>query len=113
TPETPTPKLDADIRSFIVYPYWNVPRQIAVEEILPKVKRDSLYLQRNHFQVVDVRGNLINPDSVKWSKYHVNNFPFMFQQTEGEHNALGIIKFPFYSEKNIYLHDTNTKRTFA
>ncbi len=37
----------------------------------------------------------------------------MLQQSEGEHNALGIVKFNFVNDYNVYLHDTNAKRFFT
>ena len=112
TPQTPTPTLDSNIKSAVLFPYWNVPRDIATLELLPKIKRDSLYLQAHRYRVIDMTGNVLNPDSIDWKQYHVNNFPFMLQQEEGESNALGIIKFPFISDRPIYLHDTNAKRFF-
>lgn len=112
-PYSQTPVLDAKLVNLILYPYWNVPRDIATKELLPKVKHDPTYLVSNRYKVLDIRGKEIHPDSVNWKEHHVNNFPFMFQQSEGEHNALGIVKFNFVNDFNIYLHDTNAKRFFA
>lgn len=112
TPQTPTPTLDSNIKSFVLYPYWNVPRGIATNELLPRIKRDTTYLKSHAFRVIDPEGNSLDVDSINWRKYHVNNFPFMLQQAEGESNALGIVKFTFNNERAIYLHDTNAKRFF-
>lgn len=107
-----TPLLDGLIKSFVVYPAWNVPRKIAAEELLPKIKGDSAYLASNRYRIFDVEGNAIHPDSVKWHTYSANNFPFTLQQSEGDHNALGVIKFVFENPYDVYLHDTNAKRFF-
>lgn len=109
---TPTPTLDAVIRSFVLFPVWNVPRKIATDELLPKLKRDTSYLASHNYQVYDSHGNSINPDSVDWRRYGRNNFPFLIRQAEGDNNALGVIKFVFANEHDIYLHDTNAKRSF-
>ena len=112
TPYSQTPTLDARLINLVLYPYWNVPRDIATQELLPKIKSDSSYLFTNNYRVLDARGNQVHPDSIDWNTHHVNNFPFMLQQSEGEHNALGIIKFNFVNDYNVYLHDTNAKRFF-
>jgi murein L,D-transpeptidase YcbB/YkuD len=111
--ETPTPVLDGIIKSFTLFPFWTVPRKIAVEEILPHVKQDSSYLKSHRYQVLDMAGNVINPELIgDWSTYNKNNFPFMLRQKEGYDNALGMIKFTFKNPYNVYLHDTNARRAF-
>lgn len=113
TPYSQTPMLDSKLVNLILYPYWNVPRDIATKELLPKVKQDPTYLMSNRYRVLDIRGKEIHPDSINWSEHHINNFPYMLQQSEGEHNALGIVKFNFVNDYNVYLHDTNAKRFFT
>ena len=109
---TPTPTLRSVVKSFVLYPNWNVPRKIATQELLPKIQKDSAYLVSNRYRVYDPSGKLLHPDSIQWSRYHHNNFPFLLQQSEGDHNALGIIKFIFDNDYGVYLHDTNAKRFF-
>jgi murein L,D-transpeptidase YcbB/YkuD len=112
TPLSQTPTFDARMVNMILYPYWNVPRDISTKELLPKIKRDSSYLANSQYRVLDMSGNVIAPELIDWSIHNVNNFPFMLQQTEGQHNALGIVKFNFVNPYNIYLHDTNAKGLF-
>jgi murein L,D-transpeptidase YcbB/YkuD len=112
-PYSQTPTLDARLTNLVLYPYWNVPRDIATQELLPKIKRDSTYLALNKYRVLDMTGRELHPDSIRWEKHHVNNFPFMIQQSEGAHNALGIVKFNFVNDFNVYLHDTNAKKFFS
>lgn len=112
TPFSQTPTFDARMVNMILYPYWNVPRDIATKELLPKIKRDSTYLDNSRYRVLDMSGNVVAPESIDWRAHNVNNFPFMLQQTEGQHNALGIVKFNFVNPYNIYLHDTNAKGLF-
>lgn len=112
TPYSQTPVLDAVIPNLILYPTWNVPRDIATRELLPKVRQDSNYLVSNRYRVLDMQGAEIHPDSIDWTRHGINNFPFMFQQTEGPFNALGLVKFTFTNKFNVYLHDTNAKRFF-
>ncbi len=107
-----TPILDGVIRSFIIYPYWNVPRSIAVNEILPQAKRDSLYLRNHNYEILSPDGTVLNPDSIPWASLHRNNFPYTFRQTQGLHNALGLVKFWFANPYAVYLHDTNARLLF-
>ncbi len=112
TNKNQTPVLDGVIRSFIIYPYWNVPRSIAVNEILPQAKRDSLYLRNHHYEILSPEGTVLNPDSVEWTSLHRNNFPYTIRQTQGLHNALGLVKFWFSNPYAVYLHDTNARLLF-
>ena len=112
TPKTPTPLLSSVVECFVTYPYWHVPRKIAVEEYLPMIQRDSTFIERNNFDVLDRKGSLINPDSVDWNRVNKNNFPVSLRQREGRDNALGIIKFLFDNPYAVFLHDTNAKRLF-
>ncbi len=112
TPYFPTPILDGEISNFIVYPSWNVPRGIATRELLPKIKNDSAYLDIHSYHVLDIKGQAVHPDSVNWSALGVNYFPYLLRQSPGPFNALGLLKFNFVNDYNIYLHDTNARHLF-
>lgn len=111
--DTPTPVMESVIRSFIIYPYWHVPRSISTKEILPALQKDAAYLQRNNFDVLGRDGQAILPDTIQWGLYGRENFPFNLRQREGSENSMGIIKFVFDNNYNVYLHDTNSKRLFS
>ncbi|MBT1702172.1 L,D-transpeptidase family protein [Chryseosolibacter indicus] len=111
-PSTPTPILSSNIDCFILYPYWHVPRKITVEEFLPAIQKDTMFLLRNRFDVLDKKGNVVSPSSVEWSSYTARNFPYRLRQREGIDNALGVIKFNFDNPYAVYLHDTNNKALF-
>jgi murein L,D-transpeptidase YcbB/YkuD len=110
--ETPTPDISSVIECFTTYPYWHVPRKIALDEYLPVIQNDTTFLTRNNFDVLDRKGKVLNPDSINWAKYHKNYFPIVLRQREGEENSLGIIKFVFDNPYAIYVHDTNAKKLF-
>jgi len=112
-PATPTPRFAAHCDKIILYPYWNVPDKIAVKEILPAVKRTSGLLTLLNMQVIDNRGNVIDPAAINWPAYNKRKFPYHFRQSTGCDNALGVIKFNLTSPFNVYLHDTNMKSAFA
>ena len=111
-PETPTPELESVIRSFIIYPYWHVPKSI-VKEILPQIQADSMYLRKHNYEVLDNAGTLIDASTLDWSSFGEDNFPYVLRQREGSENTMGVLKFVFANNYNVYLHDTNAKRLFG
>jgi murein L,D-transpeptidase YcbB/YkuD len=112
-PETKTPLLESTITSFVIYPYWHVPRGIAVNEILPSIQSDSSYLAKHNYDVLDKFGNVVDQSTIVWNDLHVNYFPYVLRQRDGAENTLGIIKFLFKNSFNVYLHDTNGRRLFS
>lgn len=111
-PSTMTPRFVTYCDQIILYPYWNVPRSIAVNEILPVCKKSLMILDVLKMQVIDSKGRIVDPRSLDWKKFTKSNFPFRFRQSTGCDNALGVIKFNLTSSYNVYLHDTNLKSDF-
>ncbi|MFI5148791.1 MAG: murein L,D-transpeptidase [Bacteroidia bacterium] len=111
-PEKPTPLLESSIQYILLYPYWNVPFSIASKEILPVLKRDTSYLRKKNFDVLDWNGQIVDPKTINWKQYTEKHLPYRFRQREGEDNSLGIMKFNFNNKFGVYLHDTNSKRYF-
>ncbi len=111
-PETKTPVLKSRINFMQIYPYWNVPYSIAWKEILPMVQRDTSYLRRKNFEVVNGRGEVLDIKKINFKKYSKDFLPIKFRQRIGGDNSLGICKFNFPNLFGVYLHDTNSKRYF-
>jgi L,D-transpeptidase YcbB len=112
-PENQTPQLKSKINYMLVYPYWNVPYSIAWKEILPMVKRDTNYLHKKNFEVINSKGEVIKDLSkVNWKKFSKDYLPVKFRQRIGDDNSLGICKFNFNNVHGVYLHDTNSKKYF-
>lgn len=110
--KTQTPELDSKMYQIVLYPYWNVPYSIAWKEILPHVQRDTAYLRKNRYEVLDRNNNIVDPATVNWKKYGKGNLPYKFRQMTGDDNALGVMKFEFHNPHAVYMHDTNAKRYF-
>jgi L,D-transpeptidase YcbB len=79
-----------DIKYIVFSPYWDIPPSILKNEILPGIRRDPNYLNRNNMEWV---GNRV-------------------RQKPGPKNSLGLVKFLFPNSYNIYLHDTPAKSLF-
>ncbi len=116
-PARRTPTLVDPMSNIVLNPTWTVPRRIAVNDILPKVKRDVDYLKRQNLQVFrnlsDGSEQIIDPYSVDWSKVSGKRMRYRFRQTAGPHNSLGTVKFNLPNDMAIYLHDTNHRELFA
>jgi murein L,D-transpeptidase YcbB/YkuD len=84
-----TPMLASAVDGIVLNPPWNVPQQIAQEEILPKGPE---YLESKGFVMKD-DGRLV--------------------QQPGPDAALGVVKFDFDNPCAVYLHDTPAKAAFA
>lgn len=111
--KNPTPTIASHITNIVTFPYWNVPFSIASKELLPKVQKDGTYLERNNFEVVDARGNAVDDSDLNWDSYNQKNFPYFFRESTGPNNSLGVLKFNLGNPFSIYLHDTNSKGSFA
>jgi L,D-transpeptidase YcbB len=108
TPENKTPVFADQMTHIVFSPYWNVPPSIASEETLPAVQSDPGYLARNNLEVVGTSGKVIDPASVDWE----NPSSYRFRQKPGTSNSLGLVKFMFPNQHNVYLHDTPADALF-
>lgn len=100
-----------EMTHLIVNPTWNVPRSIATEEMLPKLRRNPGSLGGS-MQIMTRNGTVVNPKYVDFSQFNKRNFPFIIKQRPGSRNALGKVKFMFPNQFHIYLHDTPSKSLF-
>jgi L,D-transpeptidase YcbB len=111
-PKNRTPLLNSAISELVTYPQWTVPASIIQKEILPAIKRDSNYLAKKGFSLLDKEGNEVDPHTVEWSKYK-KGIPYRVVQGSGDANALGVLKFNFPNKYAVYLHDTNQRSLFG
>ncbi len=112
-PENQTPTLKSKINYMMIYPYWSVPYSIAWKEILPMVQRDTNYIHKKNFEVINSKGEVVtNLGKLNWKRFNKEYLPVKFRQRVGNENSLGICKFNFNNKYGVYLHDTNSKRYF-
>lgn len=112
-PNTPTPMFSKNITGLSINPTWGVPKKIAVNEMLPKVRKNPGYLNQAGYEVVDNSGTAINPSDINWDSVGKFNFAYNFRQAPGSGNALGKVKFSIPDSDDIYLHDTSQRKLFA
>ena len=110
-----TPMFSHEIKYADFNPTWTVPRSIAGNEILPKLRKDPAYLQKRGYQLhTSWKANapVMNAHSIDWQSVSSKNFPYKIVQPAGETNALGQVKFLFPNRFNVYLHDTPSRNLF-
>jgi len=86
-----SPEFQASIDGILFNPPWNVPPDIAADEILPKARDDPNYLARHNMVVL--------PNGV-------------LQQLAGANSGLGQLMFDMRNRFDVYLHDTPSKDLF-
>ncbi len=109
--KTGTPLFDEAMRFIEFSPYWNVPSSIARKELVPRLRRDPGYFQREGFEFVGRDGRVL----ADLSAGHLDGVlsgQLRLRQRPGVKNALGAIKFVFPNNDNIYLHDTSAPQLF-
>ena len=100
------------IKSVEYNPYWNVPRSIVINEMLPHLYNDPYYLDRQGYQVTNARGQQVSSGDVDWDAYARNRISVDVRQPPGPRNALGLLKIEFPNKHAIYMHDTPEKHLF-
>jgi murein L,D-transpeptidase YcbB/YkuD len=108
-----TPVFRDEMKYVVFNPTWTVPYSIATKDILPNVQVDPDYLAKRNFDIRNRNGDLVDPQSIDWSKLSRGNFPYTLVQRPGPDNALGRVKFMFPNEHAVYLHDTPSKHLFG
>ena len=109
--DTSSPEFSDVMEFMVVNPSWSVPRSITTKEYLPLLKRNPN--AAGHLTIVDRNGRAVPRSSINFAAYTERNFPYAMRQPPSDGNALGLVKFMFPNQWNIYLHDTPQKALFA
>ncbi|MBR0649636.1 L,D-transpeptidase family protein [Roseomonas terrae] len=111
-----TPMLNVRMTSVQFNPPWGVPERNAREDLLPRFQRNPAAMRAGGyrlFQRVEGESIEIDPETVDFSAYSRNNFPYFIRQDAGERNALGNIKFVMPNNDAIFMHDTPDRHLFT
>jgi len=110
-----TPVMSGKMTYLVLNPYWHIPHKLAVRDILPKIKKDPGYLDRQGIRVFENWEEFapeIPRETIDWSSITEHNFFFKLRQDAGPANALGRVKFMFPNKFAVYLHDTPSRNMF-
>jgi L,D-transpeptidase YcbB len=105
----------SDIMQYVVFrPYWSVPYSIVRAEFLPRIARDPDYLAQKGFEVVNSHEEVVTSGTVTTDVLEQLRAGKLFvRQKPGPENALGLVKFIFPNNYNVYMHDTPAHELFS
>ncbi len=109
-----TPVFANEIKSVIFRPYWNVPSSIVTAELLRDLEKNPSYFSKNFYELVDKDGNVVSEGPVSEAmEEQLRAGTLRVRQTPGPKNALGLVKFEFPNEYDVYMHDTPSTQLFS
>jgi len=109
-----TPVFANEIRSVIFRPYWNVPQSILEAELIPELMKNPSYLSENSYEIVDKDERVVSEGPVsKEVEALLLAGKLSVRQIPGPQNALGLVKFEFPNQYDVYMHGTPAKELFS
>ena len=111
--KTETPVFLQQMRTLVFSPYWNVPRSIAVKELIPKLRREPGYLVEENMELVGAGGYRYSGIVGETELRGIAAGHYRIRQLPGEKNALGGVKFVFPNDDSIYMHSTPQQSLFS
>jgi murein L,D-transpeptidase YcbB/YkuD len=103
-----TPVFTHMMKYLVFRPYWNVPVDIARKELVPHIEASHGYLASKNFEVTNNKG-VVQTD---YTARQVSQGNVMVREKPGPKNSLGLVKFMFPNQYDIYLHSTPSVSLF-
>ncbi|WP_229668985.1 L,D-transpeptidase family protein [Edaphobacter acidisoli] len=97
-----TPVFVRMMRYLIFRPYWNVPVDIAKKELVPHIEQNPEYLGTKDFEATNHKGVVQTAYTAK----DVAQGRVYVRQRPGPKNSLGLVKFMFPNQYDVYMHST-------
>ena len=108
-----TPVFVHEIKSVVFRPYWDVPLNIQRAELLPEIEKDHGYIDKHDYEVVDSHSRRAIEGASSGLLQQLRSGQLAIRQRPGPNNSLGLVKFVFPNEHNVYMHDTPAVELFA
>lgn len=106
-----TPVLLEEMKYLEFMPYWNIPKSIMDNEILPKLQTNNDFLNTQDIELVD-RSADDDPEDADNIIDDIKHGRLRARQLPGGKNPLGRVKFIFPNKADVYLHDTPSHGAF-
>jgi len=100
--EHKTPVFAHMMKYLIFRPFWNVPVDIVKKELVPHMQAKAGYLEAKNYEVTNNKGEL----QTGYSLERVEHGGLLVREKPGPTNSLGLVKFMFPNQYDIYLHST-------
>ena len=109
-----TPLFERDMQYIIFRPYWVIPPGILRKEILPAVRRDAGYLAGHDMEIYSGSGDT-GPalPATAANLARVSRGELGIRRRPGPRNDLGLAKFIFPNDHNVYMHGTPAAALFS
>ncbi len=104
-----TPVFTHMMKYLIFRPFWNVPVSIAKKELVPHMNARPGYLEAKNYEVTDNKGKVLT----EYTTHQVEHSMVQVREKPGPGNSLGLVKFMFPNQYDIYLHSTPETFLFA
>lgn len=109
-----TPLFVEQMEYVVFRPYWNPPRGITVKELIPHARRDPGYMDREQLEIVatgDDNARALPPTPENLSAVVAGKL--FIRQKPGPSNSLGLAKFIFPNDEDVYMHGTPAQQLFS
>jgi L,D-transpeptidase YcbB len=104
-----TPVFAHMMKYLIFRPYWNVPHDIVEKELMTHIRASGVgYLASHNFEVTDNKGTVLT----SFTAQQIEHGGLQIREKPGPKNSLGLIKFMFPNQYDIYLHSTPEPELF-
>jgi len=101
-----TPMFEGNIQYMIFRPYWTPTPNILKKEIIPNFEKNPS-LEGSGLELVSANGKVINSGNVTPAMLQqVRTGKLTVRQPPGPENGMGLVKFMFPNEHDVYIHDT-------
>ncbi len=101
-----TPVFVRTMRFLIFRPFWNLPPDIVKKDLLKHASQG--YFESHGYEVTDRAGKPVSG----WSVADLEHARYNVRQKPGPKNSLGLVKFMFPNEYDIYMHSTPEMNLF-
>jgi L,D-transpeptidase YcbB len=111
---TQTPVFAADMSYLIFRPFWEVPYNIALKEVVPTARNNPADIERRQMEIVSGNGDsaTVMPNTAENVEL-IAKGTLRLRQKPGPNNSLGLVKFMMPNSYNVYLHSTPAQSLFA
>ncbi|MEE4242734.1 MAG: L,D-transpeptidase family protein [Desulfopila sp.] len=111
-----TPVFSDHISYVEFHPFWNIPPSIAMNEELPRLRKNPFALVEKNIRLFSSwQADAVELDSttIDWNSVGRSQMArYKLRQDPGPNNALGRVKFVFPNHYSVYIHDTPAKDLF-
>jgi murein L,D-transpeptidase YcbB/YkuD len=105
-----TPMFVRMMRYVVFRPYWNLPPSIVKKEIMKHIRSSGMgYLASHDYEAYNNSGAVVTNATAD----DIDHLRVSVRQKPGPKNSLGLVKFLFPNEYDVYMHSTPELNLFA